>query len=72
MRKLLSASAVEQMKRFEAENHSLRQMVQALSAIIDLQELPAAITLEDYRDLLRGKPLKLRRSARVKAYSVKP
>ena len=42
-----------EISRLRAECDSLRQYIAALSAIIDMQELPKAIDASDYRRLLR-------------------
>lgn len=36
-------------------------MVKVLSALVDIQDLPSGFTLENYKRLLAGKPLRLRR-----------
>jgi len=43
----------------------LKRMVKTLSALVDIQELPAGFTLENYKRLLAGKPLRLRRPVPV-------
>ncbi len=40
---------------------SLKQMVRALSALVDIQELPKGFTVENYNRLLAGKPIRMRR-----------
>lgn len=44
----------------------LKQMVRALSALVDMQELPPGFTLENYKRLIKGKNLRLRRPRPVK------
>jgi hypothetical protein len=44
---------------------SLKQMVRALSALVDMQELPKGFTIENYNRLLRGKPVRMARPKKV-------
>lgn len=39
----------------------LKRMVKALSALVDIAELPRGFTMENYKRLLAGKPMRLRR-----------
>lgn len=45
---------------------SLKQMVKALSALVDLQELPRGFTMENYKRLLANKPIRMKRPGLVK------
>lgn len=40
---------------------SLKHMVRWLSALVDMQDLPRGFTVENYRRLINGKPLRLKR-----------
>jgi hypothetical protein len=44
---------------------SLKQMVRALSALVDIQELPRGFTVENYSRLLRGKPVRMARPKKM-------
>lgn len=46
-----------------ASCESLKQMVRVLSALVDIQELPRGFSYENYKRLLAGKPVRLRKPA---------
>lgn len=53
---------MDSVKQSECERcKSLEAMVRALSAIIDMEDLPRGISIENYKRLLNGTAIRLRR-----------
>jgi len=55
---MTNRKAVERIGELLRQNANLVAMVKVLSAIIDLQELPRALTLEDYGRLHSGQQVR--------------